>query len=78
MTLKMETAGLSEKWYPPTQLLCVATMKVGDKVVPALNLLSLLELWENGGGSIHVFISLKLDGGEWSTTHPDCFTPRTH
>jgi hypothetical protein len=36
MMLKMETAGLSEKWYPPTWLLCITTVKAEDKVVPAL------------------------------------------
>jgi hypothetical protein len=37
MMLKLETAGLSEEWYPPIWLLCIATVKAEDKAVPALN-----------------------------------------
>jgi hypothetical protein len=32
--------------------------------------------WGSGGIELHAFLALALDGGEWSASRPDCFTPR--
>jgi hypothetical protein len=40
--------------------------------------LSTMPWWHLGGAEVllHSFLTSALDGDEWLTSHPDCFTPR--
>jgi len=46
------------------------------KMYPLLNYAPCHEdVWEMEV-QLHAFLNLALDGGEWSASCPDCFTPR--